>query len=195
MFDWLVRPACGGLSFLVPARKPTSARRWWRCSRTSARPARQPQADSGLARRPNVTRPTPDIARSLRRQLCVKSDGPSGCSAAPSWMQDHLAPALHKVLKIYRDQWRVVKVGIRRSDGILRCRAPCHQGARHPADQMSRKRPGSPVTCRFWWLKVADLRVWSFGCFRVVPVDAAESPRKVPEGSHGPRTTFRFYST
>lgn len=54
---------------------------------------------------------------------------------------------------------------------------------------MSRKRPGSPVTCRFWWLKAPDLRVWSFGCFRVVPVDAAESPRKVPGGSHGSHPT------
>lgn len=68
------------------------------------------------------------ITAPLRRQPFVKADGCSGFPDVPSTIQDHLARALHKVLKNNSDQWRAVKVGIRRSSGMLRCRAPCPKG-------------------------------------------------------------------
>ncbi len=49
--------------------------------------------------------------------------------------------------------------------------------------QMSRKRLGSPVSCADSRCKVPDLGKQSFPSFTLVPLDAAESPRKVPEGS------------
>jgi hypothetical protein len=92
--------------------------------------------DVGADGRPDavgMTRPASEVARPLRRQPSVKVDGYAGFSDVPSIIQDHLVRALHKVLKNNSDQWRVVKVGIRRSAGVLRCRAPCLQGARHLA--------------------------------------------------------------
>lgn len=73
---------------------------------------------------------------------------------------------------------------------MLRCRAPCLQGARHHDDQMSRKRPASFVTCGDERDEVADLGEWSFSCFTLLSVDAAESPRKVPGDSQRQRVIF-----
>lgn len=58
------------------------------------------------------------------------------------------------------------------------------------ADQMSRKRPASAVTCRDGCKMADDLREWSFGSFTIVPFDGARSPRTVPEGSHCRRVSF-----
>ncbi|WP_419595540.1 helix-turn-helix domain-containing protein [Streptomyces brasiliscabiei] len=46
-----------------------------------------------------AVRPTSDVARPLWRQPSVKADGCSGTSDVLSVIQDHLARALHKVLK------------------------------------------------------------------------------------------------
>ncbi len=57
------------------------------------------------------------------------------------------------------------------------------QVGRDPAaavGQMSRKRPGGSVTCWAEWLQLADLDQWPFDCFRLMPVDAAGSPREIP---------------
>jgi hypothetical protein len=59
------------------------------------------------------------------------------------------------------------------------------EDAAAPPSQMSRKRPASAVTCHDEGELVADLREWSFGCFTLVPVGEAGSPRKVPEDFHG----------
>src|SRR4051812_28895837 len=45
---------------------------------------------------------------------------------------------------------------------------------------MSRKRPCRPVTCWAEWIQLADLRQCSFGCFTLIPLDAAGSPRTLP---------------
>ena len=62
-----------------------------------------------------------------------------------------------------------------------------------PTGQMSRKRPGGAGTWRNGRSRVDDLQEWPFGCFTLVPVDAAGSPRKVPGNSHCPRPLFRLY--
>lgn len=59
---------------------------------------------------------------------------------------------------------------------------------------MSRKGPASSVTCCYGRSWAADLRKWPFGSFTLVSVDAAESPRKVPENSHYPQPLFRFHA-
>lgn len=61
------------------------------------------------------------------------------------------------------------------------------------ADQMFRKRPAGPVTCCAWLVRSSELRKYPFGCFAVRPVDAAGSPRKVPEHSHRLQPLFRLY--
>lgn len=63
------------------------------------------------------------------------------------------------------------------------------------ADQMSRKRPASAVTCRDGCTMADDLREWSFGSFTIVPFDGARSPRKVPEGSHCRRCLSALYGS
>ena len=64
----------------------------------------------------------------------------------------HQSAAAHRPESYFR-----AAQGIRRSTGMLRCRAPCPQRARHRADQMSRKRPVNAVTCCDGRLQVADL--------------------------------------
>lgn len=59
-------------------------------------------------------------------------------------------------------------------------RATAHPGG--DARQMSRKRPGGPVTWHAGLLCLADLRRWPFGCLRPMPVDSAGSPSNVPGG-------------
>lgn len=46
---------------------------------------------------------------------------------------------------------------------------------------LSRERPVNPVTCCDERLRAADLDEWSFGCFTLVRVDAAGSPREAPK--------------
>ncbi|GHH81378.1 hypothetical protein [Streptomyces capitiformicae] len=63
--------------------------------------------DVGADGRPDavgVTRPTSDVARPLRGQPSVKADGYSGIADVSPTIQDHLARALHKVLKNNSDQ-------------------------------------------------------------------------------------------
>ncbi|SCK59362.1 hypothetical protein YWIDRAFT_03686 [Streptomyces sp. SceaMP-e96] len=44
------------------------------------------------------------------------------------------------------------------------------------AFEMSRKGPGSPVTCRDGLLCSGDLRTYPFGCFTLMPIDTGGSP-------------------
>ncbi|MFH9968503.1 transposase [Streptomyces mirabilis] len=64
------------------------------------------------------------------------------------------------------------------------CRRDCASTSRaRPHGELSRKRPDDPVTWNAGRLRVADVRRWPFGCLTLVLVDAAGSPRKVPQGS------------
>ena len=63
-------------------------------------------------------------------------------------------------------------------------------GAIFAGFQMSRKRPVAQLTCGNARPSASDLGKRPFGCFTPVPLDAAESPRKVPEGSQGDQAFF-----
>lgn len=63
-------------------------------------------------------------------------------------------------------------------------------GASSTDFQMSRKRPVTQLTCGNDRPPAADQRKWPFGCFTLVPLDEAESPRKVPEDSQGNQAFF-----
>lgn len=53
-------------------------------------------------------------------------------------------------------------------------------GVEGPADQMSQKGPVAQLTCGNDRLPVSDLGKRPFGCFTLVPLDAAESLRGLP---------------
>jgi hypothetical protein len=64
------------------------------------------------------------------------------------------------------------------------CRRDCASTSRaRPHGELSRKRPDDPVTWNAGRLRVTDVRRWPFGCLTLVLVDAAGSPRKVPQSS------------
>ncbi|WP_328510761.1 IS110 family transposase [Streptomyces mirabilis] len=64
------------------------------------------------------------------------------------------------------------------------CRRDCDSTSRaRPHGELSRKRPDDPVTWNAGRLRVTDVRRWPFGCLTLVLVDAAGSPRKVPQSS------------
>ncbi|MFD9291387.1 hypothetical protein ACFWBV_24520 [Streptomyces sp. NPDC060030] len=57
-----------------------------------------------------------ELARPVARGKAT--DGQSGIADAPVPIQDHLAYALHEVMKSSGDQWKVKKWHNRRSSGI-----------------------------------------------------------------------------
>lgn len=59
------------------------------------------------------------------------------------------------------------------------------------AGQVSRKRPVARLICTNDRQLAADLRKWPFSYLTLVPLDAAENSRKVPEGSHGDHALFQ----
>ncbi|WP_260476342.1 citrate/2-methylcitrate synthase [Streptomyces sp. WAC 06783] len=107
--------------------------------------------------------------------------------------EDDGSPAAHraKSLTLLAKLPTVVAADQRRRRGLAP--VPPDPGLGY-AENFFHKKPGGPVTCRDGRPEGADLLRWSFGCFTAIPIHAAGSPRKVPEGSQRLRSFFRLHA-
>ena len=144
--------------------------------------------------------PFPAGPRSVDRQLEWWDAGLGVMSCGLAYQRSRLAPCMYTALVgglLVSGKIGLLRLGAeneRLPEIPMGCRgwaARC-AGLLVPDGQLSRKRPANAVTCGVLLTQVVDLHECPFGCFTLVLPDAAGSPRKVPENSHGQEPLFRL---